>query len=320
MPDQKTCVTCGREGVQGYTETPQGPVCSNMVACGKRVEAEKRRHGLWRFENGDSHYYKLDGERVPGVTTLIKNGLPSGGLIQWGIRTTAEWAAQHVDEIWAMRGLGEDAIKSALEKRPFQVRNDAGVRGKILHDYAERLHRGEKVDLKPEHEHLLPWVQSVADYLNDHEPKSVLQETAIGNRRWNYGGTLDDVSDFPERRTSDGKILPAGRRVVDYKSGNHVMEKDCLQLAAYRWAEIYKDPLTKEDRPLSELGLMDEGYIVHVRPEGYRLIPFYIGPEVFQAFLRVAWIGKELVGDYRKGTGLMREWMGEPLARPEGSM
>lgn len=303
---EKKCIRCGREGSRGFVVIEGEEECSARAACDERIEKVRRNTGLYRWEQGDNHYYRLDGERIPGVTTLIKEGLPAPGLIGWGIKSVARFAAEHVDELWAMRGMGEEAIFNALRSRPFQERNDAGVRGTLLHKYAERLHRGEELSLPPEHEHLLPWVQSLVDYLDDFEPVSVLQETAVGSRRWRYGGTLDDISDFPDGR----------RRVVDYKSGNGVYGDNALQLAGYRWAEVYKHP-SGEDRPVEELGMCDEGYIVHVRPEGYEVVPFYIGPEVHQAFLRVAWVARDLRGDYRKGTGLLNEWMGQPLPRPE---
>jgi hypothetical protein len=305
MPEQRECERCGRKGVQGFVAYADGSgrwACSAGGACDKRIREERARHGLYRWESGNNHYYKLDGERVPGVTTLLKEGLPKPALLGWGIRTVARFAAQHVDELWAMRGMGEEATFQALRNRPFEERNDAGVRGTTLHRYAEKLSRGEPVDVPAP---LQPWVQSVVDYLDDYQPRSVLQETTVGSRRWRYCGTLDDVSDFPDGR----------RRVVDFKSGKGVYSEDGLQLAAYRNAELYK-AADGEDRPLEELGLCDEGYIVHIRPEGYEVVPFYIGPEAHQAFLRVAWVARELRGD----EGLLAQWQGQPLPRPERSM
>ena len=44
-----------------------------------------------------SHRYKLDGDWVPGVTTLIGDGLPKKALIYWSARTVAEWVADNAD-------------------------------------------------------------------------------------------------------------------------------------------------------------------------------------------------------------------------------
>lgn len=297
MPDQE-CNRCGRKGSRGFAADG---ACEARGACDKRIREERQKHGLYRWESGNNHYYKLDGERVPGVTTLIKEGLPAPALLPWGIKTVARFAAQHVDELWAMRAMGEESIFQALRNKPFQERNDAGVRGSTIHTYAEKLSRGEEVDVPAD---LQPWVQSVVDYLDDYQPRSVLQEATVGSRRGRYCGTLDDVSDFPDGR----------RRIVDFKSGKGVYPDNGLQLAAYRHAELYKTP-EGEDRPLEELGLCDEGYIVHIRPEGYEVVPFYIGPEVHQAFLRVAWVARDLRGD----EGLLAQWQGQPLPRPERS-
>ena len=42
-----------------------------------------------------AHRYWLDGKHIPGVTTLIKGGIPAPALTYWAARTVAEWVADH---------------------------------------------------------------------------------------------------------------------------------------------------------------------------------------------------------------------------------
>ena len=56
------------------------------------TETKRRNHGR-------GHSYLLDGEKVPGVTTLISNGFPKSALINWAARTVAARAVDGWDEL-----------------------------------------------------------------------------------------------------------------------------------------------------------------------------------------------------------------------------
>lgn len=316
------CARCGREGSRGFETEGERLVCRARPACNERIAAVARRTSIYRSEwqgkDGRwTHSYRLDGERVGGVTTLIKEGLPTPALVGWGINAVSRYAAEHIDELWAMRGMGFEAMFQALRQSPYKQRNDAGARGTQLHRWAEMLAVGDIADVPVD---MLPWVESLRDYLDDFQPESRMRELPVGSRRWRYGGTIDDLSVFRGARLSGDLPVNCTQqgcrhelRIVDYKSGNGVYPDSALQLAAYKHAEIYKDE-DGQERRLADLGICDEGYIVHVRPEGYAVVPFYIGPEVHQAFGRVAWLAR-----LRADDGALRTWMGEPfrVARQE---
>jgi len=289
------CSRCGREGPRGFEGDP--PRCASQSACEGRILEERNRHTVARTDRGNSHSYRLDGEHVQGVTTLIKEGLPTPALVGWGINKVARYGADHLEELWGMRNMGPEAIYESLRQAPYTERNSAGVRGTLLHTWAEKLMRREKVEVPRT---LMPWVQSMIDYLDDFKPQSVLSECAVASRRWRYAGTLDDVSDFP-----DGE-----RRVVDYKSGNRIYSDVALQLAAYRNAEIYRVG-SEPERRMADLGISEEGYAVHIRPEGYEVHPVYVGEEAFQAFNRVAWVAR-----LRANNGPLDSWLNGPLPHP----
>ena len=53
-----------------------------------------------------SHRYKLDGQWVPGVTTLIGKGLPKPALPYWSAKTVAEWVADNPDLTEDLKRMG----------------------------------------------------------------------------------------------------------------------------------------------------------------------------------------------------------------------
>lgn len=310
------CKRCSRQGSRGFrpADTGGGMVCTSTQACDSRVQEARDAVGITRKDwvrNGkEEHSYKLDGEKVPGVTTLLGDGLPKPFLVGWGINKVSRYASEHLDELWAMRGMGTEAVFASLRQAPYKERDDAGARGTQLHKWAELLMRGEEVPVGPD---MLPWVRAVADYLDDYNPATVLQETAVGSRKWRYAGSFDDVSDFPEgwAKFCSKPDCEHTRKIVDYKSSRGVYAETVLQLAGYANPEnVFKTP-EGEERTVGSLGLCDEGYVVHIRPEGYEVVPCYIGPEALQAFVRVAWLAR-----FRAKGGQLDGWLGDPLPHP----
>lgn len=314
----RVCRLCGREGVQGFVEEMDGShstghwVCGGRSAgaCRERQERARMAVGLHRLERegreGTYHVYKLDGERMPGVTTIIKGTVPAPALVDWAARVTAEYAADHLDELWSIRHMGRDAVFSLLRDKPRSERDSAGARGSQLHVWAEDMVQGKAASVKdPE---LLPWVYSVRDFIEDCRPETVLLESPVASRLHKYAGTLDAVCDFPELRFPNGTTLPPARRIVDYKSSKRIYSEIALQLGGYRGAEFYSDGKGGEEKPMSELGISETGLAVHIRPGGYEVVPVYCGPEAHQAFARLTWVYRLL-----KRGGTLDSWLGDPL-------
>jgi hypothetical protein len=297
------CGLCGREGTRGFMRGSNGNVtCEATSACARRVSEAEQRVGVVRIDSGSSHWYKIDGLKPSGVTTILKQGIPAPALVGWGINAVARYAADNLDLVWGMRGMGTEAVFQALRQSPYSERNAAGARGTKIHAYAELYIAGMPLGKIPPDLH--PWVTAMADYIDDYQPTSVLAEIAVGSRKWRYAGTFDDVSDFP-----DGV-----RRIVDYKTGKRIYPETVLQLNAYANPEgVYKDPEGVE-RSVGDLGIQ-EGYAVHIRPEGYAVHPVPIGPEQLQAFVRVQWLANLTAKD-----GDLESWLGDPLPpRKKGS-
>jgi hypothetical protein len=224
--------------------------------------------GVQRHETKRGHYYTIDGKRAVGVTTGL-NGIPKEALKYWSAGEVASYVVDNINDIKRMIDTGgRNPAMWFLKEIPFQKRDDAAVRGTEVHAIAERYIRGESVDVP---EHLMPYVEGYAAYIEDFNPTSVYEELVVGSRTHLYAGTLDSIQDIPG----------FGRAQVDYKTSNGVYGEYALQVAAYRYAEFMLDHDDNE-QPMPEV---DRTFILHIKPGDYELIEVAADEEAFEKFL-----------------------------------
>lgn len=238
---------------------------------------------LRRINHGRGHSYRIDGQKVDGVTTLIKDGLPKPALVNWAARSVAEHVADNLDAVLGMRDMGRDAIVAALKEAPWTSRNQAGARGTEVHVYAERLAAGEEVEVP---DHIAGHVEACVAFLDEWKVRPVLTETVVGSRKWRYGGTLDLVADVTNPATGEEQ-----RIIADWKTAaSGIWPETAYQLSAYRYAEVYLDD-AGEERPMADLGITG-GLGIHIRADGYDAVPVRCDEAVFKAFLHIAWVAR----------------------------
>lgn len=228
--------------------------------------------GIQRHQRGRNHSYTIDGLKVIGVTTAINEGWPKPQLISWAARMVATTVAEmSPEDLDALRRLGHEPMVNALKATPNQRRDTAALRGTKIHALAERIVSGEEVPV--EDPDLLAHAENVARFMDDWKIEPLLNEVTIGSRRYGYAGTLDLVARIP-----DGRVI-----LFDYKTGaSGIWPDHALQLAAYRWADAYV--LHGSDVPLTELGI-ESAKAVHVRADGYDVVPLRTDRPVFDTFL-----------------------------------
>ena len=245
------------------------------------------------YRGKPTHHYKIDGQRADGVTTLIGDGLPKPALLPWGIKSVAEYAADHLDRLVEMQPMGREAIVAALKQAPYTDRDLAAKRGTEVHALAEQLIHGIEVDVPQE---LVGHVESCVQFLDEWKVRPVIVEAVVASRQWRYCGTLDVVADLPD----------GSRSIMDYKtSRSGIFGETALQLAAYAHAEVYLDG--EDEKPVSDLGIT-AGHAVWIRADGYDVYPVDISEQTFKTFCHVAYCA-------RKGKGL-RDLIGSPLSAP----
>ena len=238
-----------------------------------------------------SHRYKLDGAWVPGVTTIL-GVLDKPAIPKWAAKSVAQYVATHregVEHLWSM---GERAVVDALKGIPWEQRDQAGVRGTDVHDFAERILNGEEVDVP---DHYVGHVESCVAFMEDWNIKPVLVEQTVGDRRHLYAGKLDLIADSDH----------APRAIFDWKTAaSGIYKETAFQLVAYAFAEFYGE--NGDEKPLTDLGI-EESYGVHIRADGYDVLPLAFGPDVFDEFLcirRAFDINKRANGDWKRpGSG-----------------
>ena len=129
-----------------------------------------KRPGL-KF-NAATHRYWLDGKPVPGVTTIL-GVLDKPAIPKWAAGQVAEYVADNPDGVETLRGMGRGPMVQALKGIPWQKRDDAGVRGNVLHDYAEQILNGQEVEVDEEH---VPVMESALAFMDHWHIKPLLVE------------------------------------------------------------------------------------------------------------------------------------------------
>jgi hypothetical protein len=223
-----------------------------------------------------SHRYKLDGRWIPGVTTLIGDGLPKKALMYWSARTVAEYVADNPDGVEHLRSMGRGPMIQALKETPWQKRDDAADRGTIVHGIAERITLGETVEVP---EQIAGYVEAAVQFLDDWRISPLVVERPIAHRTHWWAGTADLFGELP-----DGRVVLADWKTAD--SG--IWPETALQLAAYRHGEFYLHPDGSE-QPLPAADLV---LGVHLQPGGYTAYEMNAGSDTYKAFRHIAYVAR----------------------------
>lgn len=247
--------------------------------------------------------YQWRGESYWSVTTIIKGGLPAPALMAWGIKSVAEYAVENANRLGRMVQAAEgdpealDGVVAWLKGSPYRERDRAADLGTTLHELAEAHALGKPLPEAP-----LPAQPQLAQFhrfLDDWDPEFEMAEASVYNRTEQYAGTLDAIVARFRKAPALGRVL------LDYKGGKGVYPEAGLQLSAYRHAEFVG--LDGEEIPMPAT---DGGMVLHLRPDGYALLPVDTGDEVFRSFLFVREV-------FRFQEDIAKRVIGEQLTAPE---
>jgi len=213
-----------------------------------------------RVDRGRSHHY-VDGEgkRIPGVTTILGDGLPKPALINWSANATADAVVNRWDELAELPVAQRlDTIKRAR----YEVTNRAKNKGTLIHGYAEALVQGEKITgIEDE---LRPYVENYVRFIDQWQLDPVLVEVVVVSYTHGFAGTLDLVAEL---------TMPSGEQetwLLDIKTGEKgIFPETALQLSAYRFAEFYVD----QDGNEQPMMAVDHTGAIHVTADDAVLIP-----------------------------------------------
>lgn len=231
------------------------------------------RPGL-RFAPGN-HTYRLDGQRVPGVTTIL-GILDKPAIPKWAARVVAEYVADNTDALEHLRAMGRGPMVDALRSLPWQRRDEAADRGTTIHDFAERIVNGEDVEID-DNDPLLPVVENAIAFMEDWQIEPVLVEQSVASREHQWAGRLDLGARYVRPDTGH-----RGLGIFDWKSGKALYPEYAWQLNAYAHAEFYGED--GDEHPMPEF---DAAFGVQIRADGYDVAPFAFGPHIYDEFLLI---------------------------------
>lgn len=244
-----------------------------------------------RKNHGRGHsYVDANGAKVPGVTTILGAGVPKPGLINWAATTTAEYAIDHWDDLGE---LSPSARLKELNKARFADRDAAARRGTEVHNLAQHLVSGEEVEVP---EALAGHVEAYCDFLDRFRVSPVLVEFVAVSHSYGWAGTGDLVADFPT----------LGQRLLcDIKtSRSGVFGETAWQLAGYRYADVYVDA-DGHEQPMIEV---DGCAVIHLRADGFDLVPMTAGPEQLREF--------RYIREVSRACERSRDYVGEAILPP----
>lgn len=210
-----------------------------------------------------SHRYKLDGQHVTGVTTILNGGIPKPMLVWWAGGVVAKWAMDPANDgtLARLRDGDYDEGVNYLQLLPNRERDEAGENGTAVHDMAERLIQDGTVEIPAEFAHLASHVEGYADFLDAWQITPVLVERILANRAHWYSGKFDLYATSPLLMSQAD--IDAGKVVqIDLKTSKGVYGETALQTAAYARAEFYMDDHGNE-APLPEVV---KTFVAHVTP------------------------------------------------------
>lgn len=230
-----------------------------------------------RKNTAKGHYYvDADGARVPGVTTIIGDGLPKPALVNWAAETTAKAA---IDEWDALTKLKPSFRLDKLKAARWAEKDAAAKRGTEIHRLAELAVAGEPVEPPDE---LLGYVEAYVRFLDAFKVSPVHVEFSVASYQYGYAGTGDLIADLDIPRVGKKRLL------IDLKSSKSgIFGETALQLSAYRYADALL--LGDSEVPMPEV---DDCAAVHIRGDAADLIPVTTSPEILLDFLYVQQVAR----------------------------
>lgn len=208
--------------------------------------------------------------KYPGVTSVL-GMLPKEFLRYWAAKMVAQEAVEDVGTLVSMVLRDPAAAQDHLKKAPDRFTRKAADTGTAAHDYFERMGRGEK--LGRVHPEVEPFVRHFGEFLDVVQPELHMLEETVWSDTHQYAGSFDGFG------TIDGAPLWLDWKTT--RSGVH--EEVGLQLAAYRFADFIIDA----DGSSKPMPKAEGGAVLHVRPEGWKLVPVKADEQSFELFLHL---------------------------------
>ncbi|GAB7187136.1 phage protein [Kitasatospora sp. Ki12] len=210
-----------------------------------------------------------DGEKkVPGVTSVLSM-LPKGFLTFWAAKEVATTAVEDLGAVVNIALRDQAAAIDYLKRAPTRTTAKAADTGSAAHDLFERMARGERIGRV--HPDMAPYARHFDAFLQAQQPEFVHLEETIWSDQYGYAGSFDAIARI------DGETV-----ILDWKTTRSGVHEDvALQLKAYARAGRMILAATGDSIPVPAV---DAAAVLHVRPEGAKLVPVDCSDDLFDVF------------------------------------
>lgn len=246
-----------------------------------RKSSKGGRYYVWRAPDGE------ETERYFSVTTIIDGGIPKPALMGWAVKQTAIYAIENAELL--RLHIAKDLVDGKLpapgpdgkqtgegcQEAYKLLWNSRWAKSQKAADLGTYIHEAiEAYVLDKPHgdwpDDAAPYLENAVSFLTEFGVLVEMVEASIFNRTQKYAGTLDMIA------TINGE-----RWLIDFKTGSGVYPEAALQMAAYAHAEF----IGKPDRSEELMPRIDHAAVIHLRPDGYKVIPVKVTEAVFQYFM-----------------------------------
>jgi hypothetical protein len=255
----------------------------------------------------------VTGVKLRRVTTILDQGCSKAPLVFWSANFTAQTAIDNLPQLIASSRTRQEREETYdwLRKAHIRRKDERADVGTAVHRLIEAHVLGTPIpaDLLNDEE-LAPYVDNFLAFVRDWEIEFEASEMVVGNYEDGYAGTLDYLYrsrlialllKVPVQTLFEGDTKTGGE--LDVKG---VYAEAALQMAAYRRAKVC---WLRDGTQLPMPAVHSTGIVLHLRPEGYRLIPVECGDEVFAAFQHI-----QKVAEWT--SGLAKTVLGRALQLP----
>lgn len=234
------------------------------------------------IHRGGSRFYvdPTTRAKVPGVTSVVAM-LPKPWLTFWAAKETAETAVKNLGPVVGLALSDTTGAIDYLKRAHRRTTSEAADTGTEVHNLFEKAARGQRIGRQ--HPDLEPFVRHIHDFHDRYQPTYRFIEDTVWSDTHQYAGSFDAICDI-ERETV---MLDA----KSTRSGVH--EEVALQLSAYTHA----DRIIAPDGEPAGIPQIHGGAVLHLRPEGWKLVPVRVDEDVFAYFLHLRKVFDWVNGD-----------------------
>lgn len=190
-------------------------------------------------------YYWIEQDRfVPGTTSITRI-LDKPALLPWAAKQVASYVEKELTNRLEKEGkasvipITKAEIKRLAEEAkgaPRRFVDDASDVGSQVHDYANRMFKGEYIGDLPES---VDWrvrngVNAIREWVTHNDVTPLGAEQIVFSRKWYYAGTYDLLA------TINGRLA-----LIDFKTSKGIYTEHRLQTAGYQiaWEEEHGEPI-----------------------------------------------------------------------------